>query len=76
METGKILLMAGFLILGVLFGSTAGYSIGKASGSIEATSKFEQEELDQQMAQSQQTASAYGDIPSDPLEGITLNPFE
>lgn len=76
METGKILFMTGFLILGVLFGSTAGYSIGKASGVVEATAKLVEEQLAKQIAASEQTASAYQEIETDPLAGVTLNPFE
>ncbi len=76
METGKILFMTGFLILGVLFGSTAGYSIGKASGVVEATAKLGEEQLAKQIAASEQTASAYQEIETDPLAGVTLNPFE
>lgn len=76
METGKILIMVAFLVLGVVFGSTIGFSVGKASGNLEATSKFAREQLDEQQTQIDQTSGAYGSIPSDPLQDVTVNPFE
>ena len=75
-ETGKIIFMLGFLVLGVLFGSTVGYNIGRASGTLEATVKLEKMQLDNQINETNQTANAYGDIPSDPLQGVKVNPFE
>ena len=76
METGKLIFMIAFLLLGVLVGSTVGYNVGKASGIIETTSKIQKEQIDQLTSDSSQTASAYGNIQTDPLQDVRVNPFE
>ncbi len=76
METGKIIIMVAFLVLGVVLGSTVGYSVGKAYGTSETKLKIAKENYDAQINASEQTSGAYGAIPSDPLEDVTINPFE
>lgn len=76
METGKIIFMIGFLVLGVVLGSTVGYNVGKAYGTLETTQKLATQQLDVEIDATNQTSGAYGSIPSDPLESVTINPFE
>ncbi len=75
-ETGKIISIIGFMVLGVLFGSTVGYNIGHAYGTLEVKTKIAEQQLVEQADQTQQTSSAYSAIPEDPLAKVILNPFE